>query len=384
VRTTAEAAGDNCATGGTKVEAGTDANRDGDLDDDEVIAAATRYVCNGAEGPRGPQGIQGIQGEQGVTGQQGPQGVAGATGIYGDGSAGALTVNSPLDLTTSSGYNLLSSRGQQTLQFTNVTINSLLIVPSGTVIRATGDFTVNTTGTIIVAPSVEDNGPGEASAGVARSAAGEPRGGRGLYPLQASQLFRPGVHGGGSGAKQNGVQFGAGGGSLVIAAQGTFRVIAGGAINAIGDTGGGGPNPGNLPGSGGGGGGVVVIVGKQAITINGAVRAVGGRGGDGNNNVASGPGKGGGGGGGGGVIHLLSSTAPVVNGTVDVSPGAAGALAAATGGNPNIIPGGGGGACGGNGGDGGAGTSAAPVAATAGSVGFDFRTTTPTPENLLL
>ena len=386
VRTTPEAAGANCATGGTKLEAGIDANGNGALENAEVNAAATRYVCNGAQGPQGSQGLQGPQGEQGVTGTQGPQGVAGSTGLFGDGSAGAFVVNSMTDLTNASFYNQLVSRGQQTLQFTNVTINSTLIVPSGTVIRATGDFTVNTTGSIIVAPNADDTGAGEASAGVARAAASEPKGGRGLYPLQAAQLFRPGVNGGGAGAKPSGSTAfgGAGGGSLVILAQGTFRVIAGASINAIGDVGGSGAQPGNLPGGGGGGGGVVVIVGKQAITINGAVRAIGGRGGDGNNNVPSGPAKGGGGGGGGGVVHLLSSTAPLVNGTVDVSPGAVGATAAATGSNPNLVPGGGGGACGGHGGDGASGTVAAPVAATPGLAGFDFRTTTPTPENLLL
>ncbi|MDO7849162.1 hypothetical protein Q5H92_22555, partial [Hymenobacter sp. M29] len=45
VRTTAEAAGANCATGGTKIETGQDANSNGSLDASEITA--TRYVCNG-------------------------------------------------------------------------------------------------------------------------------------------------------------------------------------------------------------------------------------------------------------------------------------------------------------------------------------------------
>ncbi|WP_338867806.1 DUF7151 family protein [Myxococcus stipitatus] len=56
-RTTSEAAGTNCATGGAKLETGVDANRDGALDNSEVNAALTRYVCNGARGPQGEPGV---------------------------------------------------------------------------------------------------------------------------------------------------------------------------------------------------------------------------------------------------------------------------------------------------------------------------------------
>jgi hypothetical protein len=48
VQTSAEPAGANCTYGGTKFETGLDANRNGILDASEVIAAQTRYVCNGA------------------------------------------------------------------------------------------------------------------------------------------------------------------------------------------------------------------------------------------------------------------------------------------------------------------------------------------------
>lgn len=257
-RTTVEPASGNCATGGVRLEMGVDANRNGALDAGEENVALTRFVCNGPVGPQGgqgpagatgPAGAEGPSGPVGPQGPQGPQGPMGSLGAYGDGSAGAYNVASgnTVDLTTAAGYGTLA--GRQHLQFTNVTISGTLIVPSGTVIRATGDVTIN--GTIIVDPSAEDNGTGPAEAGVARAAAGEPQGGRGLLPLQAAQLLRPGGLGGGAGAKQVGVAGGRGGGSLVILAQGAIRIPPGGAINANGEAGG---TAANLPGSGGGAG----------------------------------------------------------------------------------------------------------------------------------
>ena len=77
VKTSTEAAGANCATGGTKVEVGLDANSNGVLDTAEGIASLTKYVCNGAVGATGSQGIQGVQGATGATGSQGVQGAAG-------------------------------------------------------------------------------------------------------------------------------------------------------------------------------------------------------------------------------------------------------------------------------------------------------------------
>jgi OmcA/MtrC family decaheme c-type cytochrome len=46
VRTSPEIAGTNCSFGGTKIETGVDANGDGTLQDSEVNASATSYVCN--------------------------------------------------------------------------------------------------------------------------------------------------------------------------------------------------------------------------------------------------------------------------------------------------------------------------------------------------
>lgn len=76
-KTTPEAAGTNCATGGTKLELGADANRNGVLDALEVNSTLTRFLCNGAQGPQGLQGSQGPQGPQGPQGIQGPPGPIG-------------------------------------------------------------------------------------------------------------------------------------------------------------------------------------------------------------------------------------------------------------------------------------------------------------------
>ncbi len=46
VKTSAEAAGANCPFGGTRIDSGLDADNDGVLDDSEIDAGATTYVCN--------------------------------------------------------------------------------------------------------------------------------------------------------------------------------------------------------------------------------------------------------------------------------------------------------------------------------------------------
>ena len=86
VKTTAEVAGANCATGGAKVEVGLDANTNGLLDTSEVNATLTKYVCNGVTGTTGAQGVAGNNGEngpQGAIGPAGPQGLQGLTGMNG-------------------------------------------------------------------------------------------------------------------------------------------------------------------------------------------------------------------------------------------------------------------------------------------------------------
>lgn len=64
-KTTSEAAGANCATGGVKLEYGLDANANGTLDAGEINVALTRYICNGAQGSTGAQGVAGTNGTNG-------------------------------------------------------------------------------------------------------------------------------------------------------------------------------------------------------------------------------------------------------------------------------------------------------------------------------
>ena len=57
VKTTTEVAGDNCVTGGVKLEYGIDANNSGVLDAGEINATLTKYVCNGTAGIQGTSGL---------------------------------------------------------------------------------------------------------------------------------------------------------------------------------------------------------------------------------------------------------------------------------------------------------------------------------------
>jgi len=62
IKTTIEAAGDNCANGGIKIETGIDSNANGVLDDDEVNTSQTKYLCNGSDGADGADGEDGVNG----------------------------------------------------------------------------------------------------------------------------------------------------------------------------------------------------------------------------------------------------------------------------------------------------------------------------------
>lgn len=57
VRYKTEPAGVNCTVGGVKIETGVDGNGNGVLDDAEVTASQTKYICNGVTGPAGPNGL---------------------------------------------------------------------------------------------------------------------------------------------------------------------------------------------------------------------------------------------------------------------------------------------------------------------------------------
>lgn len=65
VRVDSEAAGDNCAQGGVAIRTGYDANNSTSLDDSEVDASKTKYVCNGVSGAAGQNGGQGDAGVRG-------------------------------------------------------------------------------------------------------------------------------------------------------------------------------------------------------------------------------------------------------------------------------------------------------------------------------
>jgi hypothetical protein len=91
VNTTTEPAGANCATGGTKVEVGLDANNNGTLDAGEVNATLTKYVCNGATGAQGLTGPTGAAGTNGINGVTGAQGPTGLTGPQGPNTPGTFT-----------------------------------------------------------------------------------------------------------------------------------------------------------------------------------------------------------------------------------------------------------------------------------------------------
>lgn len=50
ITTTLEPSGSNCPNGGTKIEVGLDNNSDGILDNSEINASQTKYICNGVNG----------------------------------------------------------------------------------------------------------------------------------------------------------------------------------------------------------------------------------------------------------------------------------------------------------------------------------------------
>lgn len=72
-----EPAGENCASGGSKIENCFDANGNETFEDSEI---SVYYICNGES----PQGSQGEPGGQGVAGTNGKDGVNGAKGERGD------------------------------------------------------------------------------------------------------------------------------------------------------------------------------------------------------------------------------------------------------------------------------------------------------------
>lgn len=62
-KTSEEPAGDNCANGGIRVEVGIDNNGNGDLDANEVINSQTKYVCKGSDGDNGKNALAKVSDE---------------------------------------------------------------------------------------------------------------------------------------------------------------------------------------------------------------------------------------------------------------------------------------------------------------------------------
>lgn len=388
--TTPEPAGANCGFGGVKLETGVDRNGDGDLlDEGEVNASATKYLCNGAQGPKGdtgavgavgemgPQGPKGDTGDTGLMGPQGPKGDTGSQGLqgesgplafaYGDGSAGDFTLSSFANPRFFQAGNYPLPAGAN-LMFHNVTIDGTLIVSSGTMIRATGDIIIGQTGAIIVSPDFAIQTLNPSQKGIAMSASFNYLGGKGLDLGRTSLVSRADLQGGGSGFRSTtnpDILGGDGGGRLILAAKG--NIIIRGYIDTNGRQGinnsvptinrpAGSPTP--VAGGGGGGGGVVSLISRGTITVdtNGKIYANGGNGAVGWNGATPVAGQmyGGGGGGGGGIIQFLSANAPVIvnPANVQVNGGAAGASAVSGTATTLVQTGGGGGACAGDGGDG--------------------------------
>ena len=76
-----EPAGENCASGGSKIENCFDANGNDTFEDSEI---SVYYVCNGEQGLQGEQGRQGVAGTDGMDGSDGAKGERGDKGEQGD------------------------------------------------------------------------------------------------------------------------------------------------------------------------------------------------------------------------------------------------------------------------------------------------------------
>lgn len=312
----------------------------------------------------------------------GPQGAPGADGslrIYGDGSAGDLTISNSM---------LLSSLNLPSFQFQNLTVlaSKTLTVPSGSVIRVRGNldvfgninvdqgifggqFTCRTSSSCVAGeapvflrpapgPSGQSASPGEFGPSSIVLAGGSGSGG--VQINAAKNLLRPGLFGGGGGIAEmsgTGLVGNGGGGTVVFIVQGTINFAAGSNLNANG------PDSGGNSTSGGGGG-IVVLASNTGILINGQISAKGAGG------LPAGTNAGAGGGGGGGIVHFIAptvtvNTAPIVTGGTAGTGGPAGTVTA----NPRA-GGPSGGSSGGFGGNGGAvNTDGSATIATSGQIG---------------
>jgi len=210
-------------------------------------------------------------------------------------------------------------------------------VPSGTVIRATGNVVIS--GQLLAASNPNaGNGIGTSSPGCDTTGTQQVSGGTGFgIPLIARLLVSPGMNGGGVGGCAALGYGGNGGGTIVILAAGSIAINSGGSIKADG-AGAFEPEYGGYPGYNGGGG-IIVLASRTSITNSGTLSAQGGKGGNATTTTTGGPnGNQNMGAGGGGIINLL---APSITGagTTNVNGGASGS---STEGNHGYAGGGGG------------------------------------------
>jgi hypothetical protein len=297
--------------------------------------------------------------------------------IYGNGVAGALTVaaGNTLDWTTAAANNHA--------QFSSITINGTLLVPSGTKLRCSGAVTFGVAGKIQVSSTARTMKSTFGEKGIAYSMALPNDVTSGALGVPVSTIYSyiniP-PFGGGSGASAlvGDTNGGGGGGSFAIYAGGNITIPAGASVIANGQDAINNTTSSNGNGSGGGGGGLIVLLTKGTITIAGTLSANGGKGSNGLRPSGAGSTRGGGGGGGGGVICLVSPSTPFLAGNLTVAGGTGGAVSTTTG--TSNAAGANGGASGGNGGIGG--DPANSAGASAGAAGVSKIITTTNPENL--
>lgn len=234
--------------------------------------------------------------------------------IYGDGSAGDITISSNTDWSTTPPTN-----GNYMFNSLTIANGVTLTVASGTVIQSKTTFVNN--GTILVKTGVL----GEAWSNNAdrgnKDILGYTLTSTKAYP--SSEVYRrvfkfgpKGGSGGSTGGVDGNETFGGNGG-------GTLSIFAATGITNAGTIDARGGSPAQYaggvskPGCGGGGGGFVVLATNSNITNSGTINVSGGNG----NNPGTGTPDLAGSGGGGGLIHYISSNASSVGGTATISGG---------------------------------------------------------------
>ena len=281
--------------------------------------------------------------------------------IYGDGSDGTA-----FGVCYISGDTDWVANPPNDIQCSSFTVNTgaTLTVPSGTIIRSTGNVEID--GTIRVQPGAAQGLFASAPDLFQRLGGSLYGGGVALSTSALRRIVQPGIFGGGNGGygTASAGLFGLGGGSLEIVAHGPLDVGSNGLVQAQGGAGQVETVSNNSLNDGGGGGGILILASSAAMTNNGILDVTGGQGANFDPTYQGG----GGGGGGGGIIHMFAPYGQVTQGTTSLSGGAKGTSY----GQQNTRSGGGG-ASGGNGGS-----------QTAGSTGVIFTTYVADPTTLFL